>query len=218
MTLPENSEPSVLDYIKSKIFPGRNPVVEIPDEDGMIKTVPSPDKKIKTRSGSRTIFQPVFFLIIALFVMLIGQSLLEPPYSTVSISLVFTASGIIWILYGWFSKKFHTNLYPYVDEEPQEQVFRPNFLLRNYWFCHRGHVDVPEETIYRKKPDPVDHFHYDAYRHIFPCGTVEGKVCRSGGKSQTVFPQRFPVISVSLDDGLPAGVRPGDVLPFLPFE
>ncbi len=135
MTLPENSEPSVLDYIKSKIFPGRNPVVEIPDEDGMIKTVPSPDKKIKTRSGSRTIFQPVFFLIIALFVMLIGQSLLEPPYSTVSISLVFTASGIIWILYGWFSKKFHTNLYPYVDEEPQEQVFRPNFFYATIGFA-----------------------------------------------------------------------------------
>jgi len=135
MTLPENSEPSVLDYIKSKIFPGRNPVVEIPDEDGMIKTVPSPDKKIKTRSGSRTIFQPVFFLIIALFVMLIGQSLLEPPYSTVSISLVFTASGIIWILYGWFSKKFHTNLYPYVDEEPQEQVFRPNFFFATIGFA-----------------------------------------------------------------------------------
>ncbi len=135
MTLPENSEPSVLDYIKSKIFPGRNPVVEIPDEDGMIKTVPSPDKKIKTRSGSRTIFQPVFFLIIALFVMLIGQSLLEPPYSTVSISLVFTSSGIIWILYGWFSKKFDTNLYPYVDEEPQEQVFRPNFFFATIGFA-----------------------------------------------------------------------------------
>ncbi len=128
MTLPENSEPSVLDYIKSKIFPGRNPAIEIPKEDGTLSVVASPEKKTKTRAGSRNIFQPAFFMIIALFMMLIGQSLLEPPYTTVSIALIFSACGIIWIVYGWITKKFDANLYPYFDEEPEEQVFRPNFF------------------------------------------------------------------------------------------
>ena len=128
MTLPENSEPSVLDYIKSKIFPGRNPAIEIPKEDGTLSVVAAPEIKKKTRAGSRNIFQPAFFLIIALFMMLIGQSLLEPPYTAVSIALIFSACGVTWIAYGWITKKFDANLYPYQDEEPEEQVFRPNFF------------------------------------------------------------------------------------------
>lgn len=129
MTLPEKPEPSVLDYIKGKILPGQNPVIEIPDEGGPPrKKAPQPEKVKIERPKPRGINRPAFFLIVALGMLLLGQSLLEPPHRNLWVALVFYGCGIFWVVYSWFTHSFETDLYPYIDEEPGELVFRPNFL------------------------------------------------------------------------------------------
>jgi hypothetical protein len=129
MTLPDKSEPSVLDYIKSKIFPGKNPVIVIPGEDGFRQEqTPTLEKIIRERPKPREVNYQLLLLFILLIVLLLGQKLLEPPQKSVQMALIFYGSGIIWVIYSWIRRKFETDLYPYVDAEPEEQVFRPRFF------------------------------------------------------------------------------------------
>jgi hypothetical protein len=135
MTLPDKSEPSVLDYIKSKIFPGKNPVIEIPGKEGFQQEMPSaPAKIIRERPKPRELNFQVLLLFLFLIVLLLGQKLLEPPQKSVLMALVFYGSGIIWVIYSWSRRKFETDLYPYVDEEPEEQIFRTRFFYVSLGF------------------------------------------------------------------------------------
>jgi hypothetical protein len=136
MTLPEKPEPSVLDYIKGKIFPGRNPVIEIPDGSSTIrKKAPKPEKPLAERLKPRKLNHHVVMLIIAFMMVLFGQTLLEPNDRNVLMALIFYGFGIFWVIYSWAINKFETDLYPYVDEAPDEQVFRPNFLYVSLGFA-----------------------------------------------------------------------------------
>jgi len=129
MTLPDKSEPSVLDYIKGKILPGRHPVILIPGEEGFQQeNPPSPERPKRERSQPRELNFQLLLLFILLIVLLLGQKLLEPPQKSVQMALIFYGSGIIWLTYSWFRRKFDTDLYPYFDDDPEDQVFRPAFF------------------------------------------------------------------------------------------
>jgi hypothetical protein len=132
MTIPENPEPSVLDYIKGKLFPGRNPVVEIPDAT----TGPDFEKPLVLKTegtgigGVRKSNRYFWQLILVLIMFLIGQRLLEPPDQSVIIALVFYAFGIGLFVWNWFHGRFDTDLYIYEDQEESSGLtFRPVFLL-----------------------------------------------------------------------------------------
>lgn len=128
MTLPEKPEPTVLDYIKSKLFPGKNPEIKIPEvvdsapAESAAKVTP---RISEAKNGGWRIF---WTLIIILTALLIGQKLLEPPNPSVPLALIFWASALALLLLNWFSHRFDTNLYPCVDEEPEVQKFQPVLL------------------------------------------------------------------------------------------
>ena len=60
--------------------------------------------------------------------LLIGQKLLEPPYPSIPVALVFWGCAIALVVLNWFKGRFVVDLYSYEDEEPGEQAFRPIFL------------------------------------------------------------------------------------------
>jgi hypothetical protein len=128
MTLPEKPEPSVLDYLKSRLFPGKNPEIKIPE---VVDSVPAGlttteiSQTIESKRSGRRIIWALIVIIVAL---LIGQKFLESPTPSVSMALIFWACAISLILINWFAGRFETNLYTYVDEEPGVQLFQPFFL------------------------------------------------------------------------------------------
>jgi hypothetical protein len=129
MTLPEKPEPSVLDYIKGKILPGRNPVIEIP-EAAVLQEKQTPKAEVvksRTRKPIKISWVPVF-LIMAMMTFLIAQKSLEPEPRFVWMGLLFYSCGIFWVVYRWAKHQFETDLYPQVEEEPAGIVIRPIYL------------------------------------------------------------------------------------------
>lgn len=128
MTLPEKPEPSVLDYVKSKIFPGKAPIVLIPEQQPQEpkvaeKIVAKQPRDIVT--GNSRIF---WSYIVAIISMVIGQRLLEPPNPSILLAFFFFGGGLTLILTNWFRGQFVTDLYRYEDEEPDVPNFHPLFL------------------------------------------------------------------------------------------
>jgi hypothetical protein len=129
MTLPEKPEPSVLDYIKGKIFPGKNPVIEIPGaEPAEVKKSIAREKAAPKEKPARRVNRFFWLLILVLIMLLLGQKLLEPPFSSITVALVFWGCAIALVVMNWFKGRFVVDLYSYDDEEPGDQAFRPVFL------------------------------------------------------------------------------------------
>ncbi len=131
MTIPENPEPSVLDYIKGKLFPGSNPAVEIPDASTRPDSIePIKFKEVKPiRKTGSSINRNFWNLILILTFLLIGQRLLEPPDKSVVIALVFYACAVGLIIWLWFHGRFETDLYSYKEEEASpDSTFRPVYF------------------------------------------------------------------------------------------
>ncbi len=128
MTLPEKPEPSVLDYLKGKLLPGKNPAVEIPDafQDQKVALNQAEEKPVEAKKKRRISF--FWQLIIILVMLLVGQQLLEPPSPSPLFSLVFYGCALLLILVNWISGRFETDLYSYQEDEPSGFVFRPIFL------------------------------------------------------------------------------------------
>lgn len=135
MTLPEKPEPSVLDYIKGKILPGKNPAIEIPGQPEIPQhKAPSAGETKAERTKLLNVNRSFWFMIFALTMLLIGQSLLEPPYRSVIMALVFYGCGLFWVVYRWFNRDFEVDLYPYEDEPTGQLTFRPNFFYATLVF------------------------------------------------------------------------------------
>jgi hypothetical protein len=135
MMIPNKPEPSVLDYIKGRLFPRRNPQIEIPgtptgfDED----SAESQPLKVpgKVQWGNRRSFW-LFILVIVLSI--IGQKFLEPPNRSIPIALALYSCAIILITWNWFTDRFKVDFYPSEDSEPAKQPFRPIFLATSIGF------------------------------------------------------------------------------------
>ncbi|MEI8131322.1 MAG: glycosyltransferase family 39 protein [Leptolinea sp.] len=129
MTIPNNSEPSVLDYLKGRLFPRRNPQIEIPEPPSVLagesSKIAQISKKDKKHWENKRFFWLLFVII---FLAVIGQKLLEPPTPSVSISLVFYSCAIILIIWNWFRGRFAVDFYPTDEAQPVPQPFRPIFL------------------------------------------------------------------------------------------
>jgi hypothetical protein len=129
MMIPNKPEPSVLDYIKGKLFPRRNPKIAIPETstaiDSQIAESVSPTIASRSQWGNRRLF---WLLILIIVLSIIGQKLLEPPNRVESFALVFYLCAIILIIWNWFQGRFAVDLYHYEDSEPDVQPFRPTFL------------------------------------------------------------------------------------------
>lgn len=126
MTLPEKTEPSVLDYLKGKLFPGRNPEVTIPEPVPVIEEPSDVDieKTEQNKTGKKEIRYIWAFLAILLF-LLIGQKYLEPPTQSVLPALLFWGSALVIIFICWFQGKLVTDRYAYKDQEPQKIIIQP---------------------------------------------------------------------------------------------
>jgi hypothetical protein len=134
MTIPEKPEPSVLDYVKSKIFPGRSPAVEIPEAIKQAVESTSTNEYVrpaeKKQKGSR-----YFWLLLLILIMLVvGQKLLEPPNPSIPAALVFWGCAIILITWNWFQGRFVIDFYSAEDSESTEQHFHPIFLFISMGF------------------------------------------------------------------------------------
>lgn len=108
--MSENQEPSVLDYLKSILIPGRKPIrIPRPAEDSLPESVGEPsaqpaivqqemtEPERTAEPSSREIFKPLPWLVLLiLFVALIAQTSLEPrPNRTwVTGALLYTLAGI----------------------------------------------------------------------------------------------------------------------------
>jgi len=128
MTLPEKPEPSVLDYLKGRLFPKKNPVIQIPD----VELPPSEEiapvnitESREQKSGGRNF---IWLLIIILLTLLAGQKLLEPPFPIISLSLIFWGFAAGLVILNWLRGNFETNLYTCKEEDGEGQVIRPWFL------------------------------------------------------------------------------------------
>jgi 4-amino-4-deoxy-L-arabinose transferase-like glycosyltransferase len=133
MTIPEKPEPSVLDYIKGRLFPGRNPEVEIPETEilNFVRntTEESPVvKKVKPEKKQQQTSRVFWQFLLALIMLIVGQKLLEPPTPSVPIALFFWGCALALLIWHWFHGRFETDLYPYEDNETGEQTFRLFFL------------------------------------------------------------------------------------------
>lgn len=99
MMIPNKPEPSVLDYLKGKLFPRRNPPVEIPETPSISEENLNGLEHMpvigKTRGGNRRFF---WLLILIIVLSVIGQKFMEPPNRSVSIGLVFYSCAIILVV------------------------------------------------------------------------------------------------------------------------
>lgn len=129
MMIPNKPEPSVLDYLKGKLFPRRNPPVEIPETPSISEENLNGLEHMpvigKTRGGNRRFF---WLLILIIVLSVIGQKFMEPPNRSVSIGLVFYSCAIILVVWNWIRGRFSVDFYPVVEVEPVAQPFRPYFL------------------------------------------------------------------------------------------
>lgn len=129
MTLPENPEPSVLDYLKSKIFPGKHPVISIQTESPQEQISQESIKTKKPRPIAPGNSRTFWLIIVILISVMSGQKLLEPPNPSILLGLFFYGCGLALFLILWFRGRFETNLYLYEDEEPGVERFHPVFLV-----------------------------------------------------------------------------------------
>jgi len=126
MMIPNNPEPSVLDYLKGRLFPRRNPQIEIPETpyvlEGESSETAQPIPVNKQHWGNRRFF---WLLILIIVLAVIGQKLLEPPNPSILISLVFYSCAIILVVWNWIRGRFAVDFYPDDETEPADQPFRP---------------------------------------------------------------------------------------------
>jgi hypothetical protein len=130
MMIPNNQEPSVLDYLKGKLFPHRNPKIEIPGTSSISSDIstgikPPPAFKEKQR-GNRRFF---WLLILIIVLAVIGQKLLEPPNRMVPVALVFYFCALFLIIWNWIRGRFSLDFYKSEETEIAAQPFRPYFLV-----------------------------------------------------------------------------------------
>jgi hypothetical protein len=129
MMIPNKPEPSVLDYLKGKLFPRRNPPVEIPEDETIIngEEVESRSVKIveKIAGGNRRFF---WLLILITSLVIIGQKFLEPPNRSIPLALAFYCGAVLLIIWNWFRSRFVVDLYPTEELETEPRRFRLTYL------------------------------------------------------------------------------------------
>lgn len=128
MTIPDKSEPSVLDYLKGKIFPGRNPVVEIPDVLHDREIEPIAEEQISNARKKRWTITFFWQLVMVLVMLLIGQQLLEPPSPSPVFSLIFYGCAIFLIIFNWIYGRLDADLYCFEENDPHEFVVHSSLL------------------------------------------------------------------------------------------
>ncbi len=128
MTLPEKPEPTVLDYLKSKLFPGKNPAILIQEQLPLEQKTPEPFNEKKARPVATGNIRTFWLIIVIILSVMSGQKLLEPPNPSIVLGLFFYGCGLTLFLIIWFRGRFETNLYTYEDKEPGEDKFNPLFL------------------------------------------------------------------------------------------
>lgn len=128
MTIPDKSEPSVLDYLKGKFFPGRNPVVEIPDVLHDREIEPITGEQIPTARKKRRTITLFWQLVMVLVMLLIGQQLLEPPSPSPLFSLIFYSCAIFLIILNWIYGRLEIDNYSTEENTPQEFVIHSSLL------------------------------------------------------------------------------------------
>ncbi len=128
MTIPEKPEPSVLDYLKGKLFPGRNPEVMIPDSNNVTVVTENFEESAATSGRKRKKLGFFWQLVFILIVILVGQQLLEPPSPSPIFALIFYGCAVLLIILHWFQNRYDVDLYPYEESEPTGLIIHPSFL------------------------------------------------------------------------------------------
>jgi hypothetical protein len=129
MTTPNSPEPSVLDYLKGRLFPRINPKIAIPDslEESIESSTPeiTSDGYPKMAGNRRNFWN----LLCIISLVVIGQRLLEPPNRSETIALVFYACALMLVFWNWYKGSFRVDFIQYVDEGVEIQPFRHKFLI-----------------------------------------------------------------------------------------
>lgn len=129
MMIPNKPEPSVLDYIKGRLFPRRNPRIYLPEDSSDIAKETSNPRPFAVSEKVQWENKRFFWLLLLIIVLtLIGQKLLEPPNQSVPLALVFYSCGIFLIVFNWIRGRFKVEIYSVNDADPTEQPFHSFFL------------------------------------------------------------------------------------------
>src|SRR5437868_491608 len=114
-------EPSVLDYLKSRLNPWYSEKVEIPQSEmpapGLTEVPPASTSATREPGQNfRTLMSLPWRTFLALVLALVGQFVVEPPDRNINLSLVFYALAFALLFWAYFTGEFPLPSLP--DDEP----------------------------------------------------------------------------------------------------
>jgi len=142
------NEPSVLDYLKSRLNPWQKEKIQIPLDSvrtgSTLSDLESPDSekssiaeislsieaaepKIITRLGTREPFP--WRILVALFLALVAQRTLEPPSGSMPITIGFYLAAFFFLAWAYYVNEFALPASQDVPQQTDPLTYNRNFLL-----------------------------------------------------------------------------------------